>query len=192
MKSSDRPYVIVVGIDYSEASHLALRHAFQTACERHQTEVHVLHVQTATQAYPHADPAAKDVLARALERLQGFVRTELASFQEAQRRPETGLAGPVSHVRDRAPAEEIAQLASDLRADLVVVGTHGRAGEARLGSVEHAVVTLAPCPVLIVREKTPWLGMAGTPPLCSRRAETRSNLDRRRALREQREKDHVH
>ena len=156
MKSSDRPYVIVVGIDYSETSHVALRHAFQIASERHQTEVHVLHVQTSIQPCPYADPelpTAEEVRDRTLERLQGFVRKELASFQEAQRRPEGGSLEPVSHVRGDAPAEEIAQLASDLRADLIVVSTHGKAGEARLGSVEHAVVTLAPCPVLIVREK---------------------------------------
>ena len=39
------------------------------------------------------------------------------------------------------------------RADLIVVGTHGRSGFARaiLGSVAARVVTLARCPVLTVR-----------------------------------------
>jgi nucleotide-binding universal stress UspA family protein len=125
MKSSDRPYVIVVGVDYSEASHLALRQAFLTADERQQTEVHVLHVRTATPTYSLVDLVEEDLLARALERLQSFARREFVSFQETQRRAEGGLVGLVSHVRHHAPADEIAQLVSDLRADLVVVGTHG-------------------------------------------------------------------
>jgi universal stress protein A len=50
--------------------------------------------------------------------------------------------------------EEIVQLARDERADLVVIGTHGRGGinRALLGSVADRVVRLAPCPVLTVRE----------------------------------------
>jgi nucleotide-binding universal stress UspA family protein len=45
-------------------------------------------------------------------------------------------------------------LAVDERADLVVIGTHGRGGidRALLGSVADRVVRLARCPVLTVRE----------------------------------------
>ena len=44
-------------------------------------------------------------------------------------------------------------MAKRVGADLVVVGTHGRTGLARvaLGSVAERVVALAPCPVLTVR-----------------------------------------
>jgi hypothetical protein len=61
----------------------------------------------------------------------------------------------VTHVRLDAPAEEIAQLAADLEADLVVVGTHGRRGLSRMlmGSVAEGVVRLSPCTVLVVRPK---------------------------------------
>jgi len=50
--------------------------------------------------------------------------------------------------------QEIVALARDERADLIVIGTHGRAGMSRmlLGSVTDRVVRLAPCPVLTVRE----------------------------------------
>jgi len=180
MKSPNTPYVIVVGIDYSEVSHLALCHAFQAACERTKAKIHVLHVQTDVDGCAPADPdlesAAEDVLGWALDDLQGFVRKVFASFQEAQRRPETELFEPISHVRCNAPAEEIAQLASDLRADLVVVGTRGGAGEARLGSAAHVVVRLAPCPVLVVREKQKhWPRMANSTPPAVRFVETRTH-----------------
>ncbi len=51
------------------------------------------------------------------------------------------------------PFDAIARMAKRIGADLVVVGTHGRTGLARvaLGSVAERVVALAPCPVLTVR-----------------------------------------
>jgi nucleotide-binding universal stress UspA family protein len=51
--------------------------------------------------------------------------------------------------------ERIAQAARSRKADLVVIGTHGRTGFAKLflGSVASRVVTVSPCPVLTVRGK---------------------------------------
>ncbi|HEY2994185.1 MAG TPA: universal stress protein [Methylomirabilota bacterium] len=51
------------------------------------------------------------------------------------------------------PAERIARLARSKRADLIVMGTHGRTGFKRavLGSVAGRVLALASCPVLTVR-----------------------------------------
>ena len=49
--------------------------------------------------------------------------------------------------------ERIAQAARSRKADLVVIGTHGRTGFAKLflGSVASRVVTVSPCPVLTVK-----------------------------------------
>jgi nucleotide-binding universal stress UspA family protein len=49
--------------------------------------------------------------------------------------------------------EQIVRAAKRQRADLVVIGTHGRTGVARffLGSVAARVTATAPCPVLTVR-----------------------------------------
>jgi universal stress protein A len=51
------------------------------------------------------------------------------------------------------PEREIPAAASRLRADLIVMATHGRTGLRRavLGSVADAVVRHAPCPVLTLR-----------------------------------------
>jgi nucleotide-binding universal stress UspA family protein len=51
--------------------------------------------------------------------------------------------------------EQIAKLAKKRHVDLIVMGTHGRTGWARvmLGSVAERVIVLAPCPVLTVRGK---------------------------------------
>jgi nucleotide-binding universal stress UspA family protein len=54
------------------------------------------------------------------------------------------------------PFEEIVKIAGEERADMIVMGTHGRDGLNRvlLGSVAERVIRLAPCPVLTVRETT--------------------------------------
>ena len=56
-------------------------------------------------------------------------------------------------LRTGLPYKELVALVTDERADLVVIGTHGRGGinRALLGSVADRMVRLAPCPVLTVR-----------------------------------------
>jgi nucleotide-binding universal stress UspA family protein len=51
------------------------------------------------------------------------------------------------------PASAIVELAEQENADLIVLGTHGRTGLARLlmGSVAEAIVRRAPCPVFTYR-----------------------------------------
>lgn len=53
------------------------------------------------------------------------------------------------------PVTEIVAAATDWPADLIVIGSHGRAGirRALLGSVAEGVMRHAPCPVLVVRAK---------------------------------------
>ncbi|HEY5377291.1 MAG TPA: universal stress protein [Polyangiaceae bacterium] len=160
MNPTKKSYVVVVGVDHSGASRLALREAFAIAARRPPSEVHVLQVQTAILPYPYPFPklqaSAAEMWSWLLRRLQHFVADELAAFQESQRRSGARPFGHVvAHLRSDSPGREIAQLAADLEADLVVVGTHGRGGLTRLlmGSTAHAVVTLSPCPVLVVREK---------------------------------------
>jgi universal stress protein A len=52
-------------------------------------------------------------------------------------------------------ADAIVRAARSKRADVIVMGTHGRTGLAKLlmGSVAQRVVGMAPCPVLTVRGK---------------------------------------
>ena len=156
MSNPEKPYLIVVGIDYSPASDLALERAFELAAARPLTEVHVVSVVNlyASQAIVggSAEPVGLNgvTLAEATSALERYVEQRRSSFQGP-----LDSVGVRCHLRLDAPATEVAQIAADLEADLVVVGTHGRRGIARLllGSVAEAVVRLAPCPVLVVRPK---------------------------------------
>ena len=67
----------------------------------------------------------------------------------------TGVRAKSFLLEGVAAHEQIARTARKLRADIVVMGTHGRAGLAKLflGSVAGRVVAIAPCPVMTVRGK---------------------------------------
>jgi universal stress protein A len=59
---------------------------------------------------------------------------------------------PEKFIRFGRPHEEITRLAEEIKADLIIMGTHGRTGLAHLlvGSVAERVVRTSKCPVLIV------------------------------------------
>lgn len=148
-------FTIVVGIDFSELSDRALDHALETASLREGSEVHVLYVEpdlwvgatvaTVPPAANGAEAAVKKVQERAVARIAAMP----AHLDKGR------VRRVVAHFRRGAPADDIAQLAADLDADLVVVGSHGHRGLERLvlGSVAERVSRLARCPVWIVRPK---------------------------------------
>jgi nucleotide-binding universal stress UspA family protein len=176
-----KPYIIVVGIDYSELGDEALLRGFEHATIQQHAEVHVVHVARTygSNVYLEVTGALTTVsIEEASERLRAYVQTKLEEFRAAkQDRSGVLFERVVTHLRLDGPAEDIAQLASDLEADLVVVGTHGRRGLRRLllGSVAEGVVRLAPAPVLVVRPKTFGVAESGpiVEPPCPRCVETR-------------------
>jgi nucleotide-binding universal stress UspA family protein len=81
---------------------------------------------------------------------------------ELERERESACARAQEQMGDRVslrrvegdPFRKILEVAAEDGCDLIVMGTHGRAGRLHglLGSVAEAVVRNAPCPVLTVRE----------------------------------------
>jgi nucleotide-binding universal stress UspA family protein len=175
-----KPYIIVAGVDFSETGDLAVQRAFELAAQQPNAEVHLIHVArafgpTLQLELPHearllsAEEAGSELMQYAERKVEEF----------AQARGVVGSGGfkrAVTHLRLESPAAEIAQLASDLEADLAVVGTHGRRGFSRvlLGSVAEAVVRLASCPVLVVRpSRVADASVPSIEPPCPRCVETR-------------------
>lgn len=149
------PHRIVVGYDYSPIADLAVEKAFELAALERRAEVHVVSVVVHMGEYVALEPTGvmalpPATLDDAYEALEAKVGELLAAWQGETQKT---LSRVAVHVRSEDPAGEIAQLASDLEAQLVVVGTHGRRGLRRLllGSVAEGVVRRAPCPVLVVR-----------------------------------------
>ncbi len=175
----DKPHVILVGIDYSEASALALEQSFALAADKPNAELHVVNVvQTYGPQVVYEMPVDSSELAvltvtEARARLTRYVDEALKKFRA--QRDVGNILRVVTHVRFDAIADELAQLAADLEADLVVVGTHGRRGISRLllGSSAEATVRLAPCPVLVVRPKAVPEPLPRIEPPCPRCVEAR-------------------
>jgi nucleotide-binding universal stress UspA family protein len=70
---------------------------------------------------------------------------------------------PVEHRLAEGDASvEILRLAKESKADVIVMGTHGRTGLARvlMGSVAEQVVRKAPCPVVTVKTPLPRVPLA--------------------------------
>ena len=85
-----------------------------------------------------------------------FDQLEVEAGQEAtaitgQVQTELGLAGAETRVLRGDPASAICQLAEELDAAAIVIGSRGRGGFKRavLGSVSDHVVRNAPCPVVV-------------------------------------------
>ena len=145
---------ILCPVDFSGFSARALEHATRLA-RFFDADLHVLHavpiVLDVVEPYP---PVLPDIMKASVE----AAREELLRFVAPMR---------ARHERIRTSVEEgdaasaIQQLAAELPADMVVMGTHGRTGLGRavLGSVAERVMHHVACPVLTVSDKA-----AGTRP----------------------------
>jgi nucleotide-binding universal stress UspA family protein len=154
---------ILVPVDGSAISAKGLREAIKLA-GRGRAKLLLLHVVEEYSAFS-APEVGVDV-GPLLEAMLGAGRKMLARIERRVRsagvRPETAL---VENVGGRV-ADEIVWQAKRWRADLIVIGTHGRRGlqRALVGSDAELVVRYSPVPVLLV----PARGR-GTPPQKPRR-----------------------
>lgn len=89
--------------------------------------------------------------------VQSSLREEAAKrIQEAlQRFSDRKDLEMTSEIRDGSPKASLLEAIQEWKADLVVVGSHGKNPMERLllGSVSHALVTSAPCSVEVVRRR---------------------------------------
>jgi nucleotide-binding universal stress UspA family protein len=133
-------FVVVAGIDVSPAAEDVIASAVANVRDRANAEVHLIHALDVG-----GDVSLLPLLAEARKYLG----------DAGQRCREACAARVVTHIAYGRPWREIVQAATNVHADLIVVGTHGRSGVARLllGSQAEMVVQKASCPVLVVRPK---------------------------------------
>ncbi len=143
------PEKLLLATDGSEDATLAAR-AANDLSGRTGAELHVVHVWQDLRP-PNLPAAAVGEYLRAYEEWEQEAR-ELLEEQAEHLRSTGGTVADV-YLRNGQPAEEIAALAEELDAELVVVGSRGLGTVKRLvvGSVSEGVVSLAPCPVLVMR-----------------------------------------
>lgn len=140
---------ILFPTDFSEAANKAFEYAVFLASSHH-SELVLLHV---------------------VDDLHGFENYEILTYtpQEISEQMEKSayekmgrLAGRIKapsevrkEVRHGKSSSLIIETAGDEKADIIVMGSHGRSGFSHMfiGSVAEKVVRHAPCPVLVVRDR---------------------------------------
>ncbi len=147
---------VVVGVDFSGLARHALNEALKIAASRPEARLHVVHVAKAMGAMVRLELEKEERSVTPKEAggfLQEYVEAQLEGWAKGESRVDA--ARVKTHLRVGTPSTEIVQLAADLDADAIVVGTEGRTGVERflLGSVAENVVHKAGCPVWVVREK---------------------------------------
>jgi nucleotide-binding universal stress UspA family protein len=147
---------ILVAVDGSETSSLALDHALQLAQDQ-RARVRIVHaLESLHQLLALSGGTLFDV-DELLDSLRREGQRVLAASLERAKAfgvdAETGLIEPREPVV--RTAQMLVQEARSWDADLIVVGTHGRSGVNRLfvGSVAETVLRGASVPVLLVRHK---------------------------------------
>ncbi|MDX2088557.1 MAG: universal stress protein [Kofleriaceae bacterium] len=141
---------ILVGCDFSEGSDQALTRAIGIAKQQPSVKIYLVHAQ--------ADDApvedTENEMLKQLGEVSAALRAEEAR-QVAERFDRVRAAGISAEIKTRVgpPGEVLAELAVELAADLIVVGTHGRTGISRflIGSVAAATIRHATCDVLVCR-----------------------------------------
>jgi nucleotide-binding universal stress UspA family protein len=139
---------ILVPTDFSDPAHAAARVGLGLA-QRYGVPLTLLHVfGVGNQAYAGLN----------LNLANDFVRSAHSAARSALNEEATALANQGVNIsavlNEGMPWEQILTTAQMTGADLIIMGTHGRRGVARvvLGSVAERVVRLSPVPVLTVHE----------------------------------------
>jgi universal stress protein A len=142
---------ILVPVDFSRRSVAALRYAVDLARSCHAS-LELLHVVPA--------PSLVGVVADlALDRPVALIPPEVLAEAEDQMHALVACVDPrgvsiAQRIEGGDPAAVIVRVATEEAHDLIALGTHGRIGLAALllGSVAKKLITMAPCPVVTLRQ----------------------------------------
>jgi nucleotide-binding universal stress UspA family protein len=140
---------LVVPVDFESTSYHALAYARELA-RTFGARLHLIHVLDDTFALPAGTEGSLSGVPELARRTEGEARERLgALLTDADRR----LDAVAIVVISPSPATAIVAYAEQVRADAIVMGTHGRLDEPvdAIGSVAEHVVRTAPCPVLTLR-----------------------------------------
>lgn len=144
---------VVVGFDFTHSAREALTRAIALA---NRAPFHILHFVCAIE--PHGQVPTMPHSGRAdfayVERVEAALLDEIAA--ELKGASIIDRVHFFVHVRIGRAADEILEVARDVGADLIIVGSHGLTGVNRLmlGSVSERVVREAGCTVEVVRPRT--------------------------------------
>ncbi|HYQ45764.1 MAG TPA: universal stress protein [Polyangiaceae bacterium] len=137
---------ILVASDFSESSEQALNLALSIA-EKFGSELTLVH------SWEAPDYSYAAGLYLPLDVIAPIERAAVARLEEAMTQLKQRFPAAKSMLRSGIAWEQVIDAATAMKADLIVMGTHGRRGlqRALLGSVAEKVVRMSRVPVLTVR-----------------------------------------
>ncbi|MFB9569163.1 universal stress protein [Saccharopolyspora hordei] len=139
---------VVVGVDGSAGSRAALEFAFDFA-SRNRCELVAVHAWSDLPLDPFERVARWELpWSEVREEAEGVLAEAIAGWGEQY--PDVSVRRVVTPEK---PTQALLREVEQAQAGLAVVGSHGRGRVRRslLGSVSHAVVNRAPCPVAVLR-----------------------------------------
>lgn len=155
---------ILCPVDFSDCAAAGLRYAAAVA-RCHKARLAVLHADRFS-APAYFTPSQVTQLAEQAKQWRAGAQRSLEEFVHAA----VGLEPIDAHacISEAPSVEAILDMASNLHADLIVMGTHGRSGvdRLRLGSVAERVLRLARIPLLAVRTGVSRLEIPALRVLC--------------------------
>jgi nucleotide-binding universal stress UspA family protein len=170
-----KPFVVVVGTDYSKQAERALKVAYESAQKSAPAELHVVHASFAvgpssgvSLGPPFQGLGPLPVLG--IEEQQAQLVQHLDQVFASSPGFRDGRVRVFAHVVLNQPVFGLTELASALDAQLLVVGSHGHHGVARwlLGSVAEGALRQATCPVLVIPPEPSELPVPAIEPPCPR------------------------
>ena len=155
---TDIPMRILLATDGSKDAAFAARTAVNLA-NKTGLDLHVVYVEEVPRRLSTSEPTSLEGLIDPgfEEQMRQQAQAAASQFleEQVQKIKEAGGEIAQAHPRLGRPYAEIVQLAEELDAGMVVVGSRGEGGVRRalLGSVADSVVRHAHCPVLVVRKE---------------------------------------
>lgn len=152
------PTKVVLAIDGSEEASRAAEAAMEV-CEKTGSELHVVHVgeDFYLTAVTDLDMVASTWVAQEYPESEANFEQIAQKVLDAEVEKVEAAGGTVAqaHLRMGRADAEIVDLAEEIEAGLVVLGSRGLGGleRALMGSVSYSVVRHAHCPVLVVRQQ---------------------------------------
>ena len=143
---------ILVPIDGSRTAAAGLREAIRLASGNPKATIRLLHVMDPLPAMQGMEAMVTDQL---IESMETFGKKALKKASVLVKRHDIGVDTVFQNQPLGRTSDAIVRQAQKWRADIIVIGTHGRRGISRLvmGSDAEEVVRTAPVPVLLVRSK---------------------------------------
>ncbi|KKK66103.1 hypothetical protein LCGC14_2967460 [marine sediment metagenome] len=141
---------IIVPIDFSDCSRIALEYAAATA-RAHRSKLTILHVYEESFIEPYVRAANTEEEAQ--EIIRGIEQVNEGKYDEFLKKIDLGGVEYDKLLRKGIPSNEIVETAREQQAQLIVVGTHGRSGikHMLIGSDAEEVVRNAPCDIVVVK-----------------------------------------